>query len=38
MCSLRVDLVYAKGIECDSKISNISEKQLREILEQVRKL
>jgi hypothetical protein len=28
----------AKGIECDSKITKISEEQLREILEQVRKL
>jgi hypothetical protein len=28
----------AKGIECDSKISKISEEQLSEILEQVRKL
>jgi len=28
----------AKGIECDSKIAKISEEQLKEILEQVRKL
>ena len=28
----------AKGLECDSKISKISEEQLREILEGVRKL
>ena len=28
----------AKGIECDSKISKISKEQLREILEEVRKL
>ena len=28
----------ANGIDCDSKISKISEGQLREILEQVRKL
>jgi len=28
----------AEGIECDSKIAKISEEQLREILEQVRKL
>ena len=27
-----------KGMECDSKISKISEEQLREILEEVRKL
>jgi hypothetical protein len=28
----------AKGLECDSKISKISEEQLREILEGVRRL
>ena len=28
----------AKGIECDSKISKISEEQLREILDEVRRL
>jgi hypothetical protein len=28
----------AKGIECDSKISKISEEQLKGILEEVRKL
>jgi hypothetical protein len=28
----------AKGIECDSKISKISEEFLRDILEEVRKL
>jgi len=28
----------AEGIECDSKISKISEEKLKEILEQVRKL
>jgi hypothetical protein len=28
----------AQGIECDSKISKISEEQLREILEGVRRL
>jgi hypothetical protein len=32
------EVLNAKGIECDSKISKISEKQLREILEEVRKL
>jgi hypothetical protein len=29
---------YVKGIECDAKISKMSEEQLRKILEQVRKL
>jgi hypothetical protein len=36
-----VGLTYrtdAKGIECDSKIAKISEEQLKEILEQVRRL
>jgi hypothetical protein len=28
----------ARGIECDSKISKISEEQLKTILEEVRKL
>ncbi len=28
----------AKGIECDARIAKISERQLREILEEVRKL
>jgi hypothetical protein len=36
--SLTEHVLDAKGIECDSKISKISEEQLREILEQVRKL
>jgi ribosomal protein S13 len=31
-------VLEAKGIECDSKISKLSEEQLSEILEQVRKL
>jgi hypothetical protein len=35
---LTEEVLEAKGIECDSKISKISEKQLREILEEVRKL
>jgi hypothetical protein len=35
---LTEDVLEAKGIECDSRISKISEKQLREILEEVRKL
>jgi SpoVK/Ycf46/Vps4 family AAA+-type ATPase len=36
--SLTEQVLDAKGIECDSKVSKISEEQLREILEQVRKL
>jgi hypothetical protein len=36
--SLTEQVLAAKGIECDSKISKISEEQLREILEQVRRL
>ncbi len=36
--SLTEQVLDAKGIECDSKISKLSEKQLSEILEQVRKL
>ena len=36
--SLTEQVLDAKGIECDSKISKISEEQLSEILEQVRKL
>ena len=36
--SLTEQVLDAKGIECDSEISKISEEQLREILEQVRKL
>jgi hypothetical protein len=36
--SLTEQVLDAKGIECDSKISKISEEQLRETLEQVRKL
>ena len=36
--SLTEQVLDANGIECDSKISKISEGQLREILEQVRKL
>jgi ribosomal protein S13 len=32
------DVMQAKGIECDSKISKMSEEQLKEILEEVRKL
>jgi len=35
---LTEEVLDAKGIECDSKISKISEEQLREILEEVRKL
>jgi hypothetical protein len=36
--SLTEEVLDARGIECDSKISKISEEQLREIIEQVRKL
>jgi SpoVK/Ycf46/Vps4 family AAA+-type ATPase len=35
---LTEEVLEAKGMECDSKISKISEEQLREILEEVRKL
>ena len=35
---LRVDVLDAKGIECDAKIAKISEDQLREILAEVRRL
>jgi hypothetical protein len=38
MVSLTEQVLDAKGIECDSKISKLSEEQLSEILEQVRKL
>ena len=36
--SLTEQVLDTNGFECDSKISKISEQQLREILEQVRKL
>ncbi len=36
--SLTEQVLDAKGIGCDSKIAKISEEQLKEILEQVRKL
>ncbi len=32
------EVLQAKGIECDSRISKISEEQLKEILEEVRQL
>jgi ABC-type phosphate transport system auxiliary subunit len=32
------DVLQANGIECDNRITEMSEEQLREILEQVRKL
>ncbi|HZA63657.1 MAG TPA: hypothetical protein VE573_12350 [Nitrososphaeraceae archaeon] len=32
------DVLRVKGIECDSKISKISEEELREVLGEVRKL
>jgi ABC-type phosphate transport system auxiliary subunit len=36
--TLTEQILDAKGIECDSKISKIPEEQLREILEGVRRL
>ena len=36
--SLTEQVLDARGIECDSKISKISEEQLKAILEEVRKL
>jgi hypothetical protein len=36
--SLTEQVLDAKGIECDSKFAKISEEQLKEILEKVRKL
>lgn len=36
--SLAEQVLDAKGIECDSKISKMSEEQIREILEGVRRL
>ncbi len=35
---LTEEVLQAHGIECDAKISKISEEKLREILEDVRKL
>ena len=35
---LTEEVLDAKGIECDARIAKISEDQLREILEEVRKL
>jgi hypothetical protein len=32
------DVLQARGIECDSRISKISEEQLKDILEEVRQL
>jgi hypothetical protein len=32
------DVLQAKGIECDNRISEMSEEQLKEILTEVRKL
>jgi hypothetical protein len=32
------DVLQANGIECDNRISEVSKEQLKEILEQVRKL
>ena len=36
--SVTEEVLDAKGIECDARIAKISEEQLREILEEVRKL
>jgi DNA polymerase III delta subunit len=36
--SLTEEVLDAKGIECDAKVAKISEDQLKEILEQVRRL
>jgi hypothetical protein len=36
--SFTEDVLKAKDIDCDSKISKMSEEQLKEILEEVRKL
>ena len=36
--NLTEQVLDSRGIECDAKISKISEDQLREILEEVRKL
>lgn len=38
MINLTEQVLDSKGIECDAKISKISEDRLREILEEVRKL
>ena len=35
---LTEEVLDSKGIECDARIAKISEDQLREILEEVRKL
>jgi hypothetical protein len=36
--NLTEQVLDAKGIECDERISKLSEEKLREILEEVRKL
>ena len=36
--SFTEEVIQARGIECDSRISKISEEQLKEILEEVRQL
>ena len=35
---LTEQVLHAKGIECDQRISKLSEEKLRELLEEVRKL
>ena len=36
--SLTDQVLDSKGIECDAKIAKVSEEQIREILEEVRRL
>lgn len=36
--SLTEQVLESKGIECDAKIAKVSEEQIREILEEVRRL
>jgi hypothetical protein len=36
--SLTEQVLDSKGIECDAKIAKVSEEQIREILEEVRRL
>jgi ribosomal protein S13 len=35
---LTEEVLHARGLECDDRISNLSEEKLKEILEEVRKL
>ena len=36
--NLTEEVLHARGLECDDRISKLSEEKLREILEEVRKL